>query len=106
MSRSSAAELSVVIPTFNRAHFVAPLLRNLTLRSKAYEIIVVDDGSTDETPAVANEFGEAVVYFAQSNRGPAAARNAGFRYASAPILAFLDVDDEWDSSHPEMAQTA
>ncbi|MDQ6624162.1 MAG: glycosyltransferase family 2 protein [Verrucomicrobiota bacterium] len=88
------ADLTVVVPVFNGAKFLAPLLQQL----RAGEVIVVDDGSTDETPAIAREF--EVTYLHQAQRGPAAARNAGLRRASTEFVAFLDVDDEWNPPHP------
>ena len=56
-------------------------------------MIVVDDGSTDDTPQIAASFGERIVYLRQPNQGLAAARNAGMRAARAPLLQFLDSDD-------------
>lgn len=91
-------ELSVVVPTFNAARFLAPLLERLITRS--FEIIVVDDGSTDDTPTLVQTFPN-VVWLQQSNRGPAAARNLGLAHATAPFVSFLDVDDEWAPGHPE-----
>jgi glycosyltransferase involved in cell wall biosynthesis len=67
------------------------------------EIIVVDDGSTDETLAVASGFGEKVLCVRQDNLGAAAARNLGIRHARHEWIAFLDADDEWQSGHIERA---
>ena len=59
----------------------------------AVEIIVVDDGSTDDTPAVAARLGDAIRYIRQENQGLSAARNTGLRAASGEFVAFLDADD-------------
>jgi GT2 family glycosyltransferase len=101
-----AAEVSVVVPTYNRAHFVFAAIDSvIPQRAANFELIVVDDGSTDDTwrelermaAAVqaehANRLSMRIVH--TENRGVAAARNAGIALASAPLLAFLDSDDLW-----------
>lgn len=88
------ADLTVVIPTHNGAKFLRPLLRKL----RAFEVIVVDDGSTDKTPTIVKEF--EIPGLRQTQRGPAAARNAGLRRATTAFIALLDVDDEWNPPHP------
>jgi GT2 family glycosyltransferase len=89
-------DLSVVIPTFNQADLLKESLRSLidqTLPHEAYEIVVVDDGSTDHTTAVLSEFGPPVrVVRLSPNRGRSAARNAGIRAAAAPLVALVDSD--------------
>src|SRR5262249_53333896 len=64
-------------------------------RCTEYEVIVVDDGSTDGTVDFLQSLGNRVNVFRQSNRGPGAARNLGFRYAKGKYVAFLDSDDLW-----------
>ena len=84
--------LSVVIPVYNGATDLERCLRGV--RSNAgvdYEIVVVDDGSTDASWRVAEQFGARVIRH-ESPKGPAAARNAGAEAASAPIIFFLDAD--------------
>lgn len=89
-------ELSVVIPTYNQANLLRECLRSLvdqTLTPEDYEIILVDDGSTDQTQGVCSEFAQHIktVRF-PVNRGRSAARNAGIQQAMASIIVFLDSD--------------
>jgi len=85
---------SVVIPAFDAAATLARAIESVRGQSwPVHEIIVVDDGSTDATAAVARRFGEAVRLIEQPNRGVAAARNAGAAAATGDWLAFLDADD-------------
>lgn len=95
-------QFSVVIPTYNRAHLVGRAIES-TLRqtTAAMEIIVVDDGSADETAQVVHSFGEPVCYLHQENAGSARARDNGFRHARAPWVALLDSDDAWVPTHLE-----
>jgi GT2 family glycosyltransferase len=89
-------ELSVVIPTFNQAGLLRHCLRSMagqTLNSATYEIIVVDDGSTDHTREVIEEFQPRVTpLHLSTNRGRSAARNAGVAAARAPVIVFTDSD--------------
>jgi glycosyltransferase involved in cell wall biosynthesis len=90
--------VSVVIPTFNYAHFVGEAVRSVLSQTYApVEIIVVDDGSTDNTRETIAHFGERVRYVYQENRGLPGARNAGIREARGEFVAFLDSDDFWTS---------
>ncbi len=85
--------VSVIIPTYNYAHFISEALESV--RAQTYrnlEIIVVDDGSTDETRQVVARFPEAR-YLHQNNQGIAAARNTGMRASRGDYLVFLDADD-------------
>ncbi len=88
--------ISVVIPTFNRpaqtAKAVESVLKQTLLPD---EIIVVDDGSTDDTPDALGRFGNSIRLARQENRGVSAARNAGIRAGGGEWLAFLDSDDLW-----------
>lgn len=85
---------SVIIPAYNSASTLARAIDSVLAQSyPAHEIIVVDDGSTDNTALIAEEFGATVRLMRQPNSGVAAARNAGARAASGEWLAFLDADD-------------
>jgi glycosyltransferase involved in cell wall biosynthesis len=93
---TGVATLSVVIPVFNMGRFLPDAVASVEAQAlPGVEIIVVDDGSTDDTPAVIAALGDRVIPRRQANRGPAAARNAGIELASAELLAFLDADDLW-----------
>ena len=87
---------SVIIPTYNRGHLLAETLASVFNQEfQDFEIIVVDDGSTDDTARILERYGTRVRCFAQSNCGPAVARNIGIRHACAEYVAFLDSDDLW-----------
>lgn len=88
--------VSVVIPTYNSARFLATAIRSVLAQTyKEYEIIVVDDGSSDNTTEVIKKFGEVCTYIWQRNAGTAAARNNGIAASRGHLIAFLDADDAW-----------
>ena len=84
--------ISVVIPCYNQGHFLDEAVNSAVSTVYQVEVIVVDDGSTDETPAVAARCG-GVRYVRQENRGLAAARNRGLETATGDLVIFLDADD-------------
>ncbi len=87
-------QVSIIIPTYNRAaRLRACLMSVLEGGTSSAEIIVVDDGSKDDTKAVVERFGPAVRYIYQQNAGPSAARNTGARQARGRHVAFFDSDD-------------
>ena len=99
VAAKSAPLVSVVIPAFNRAHCVADAVNSVLAQSfQDFEIIAVDDGSSDGTAEVLEQFGDRIRLIRQENRGVAAARNTGVRVARGSWIAFLDSDDRW---HPE-----
>ncbi|HEX8280335.1 MAG TPA: glycosyltransferase, partial [Chthoniobacterales bacterium] len=86
--------VSVVIPAFNRAEFLGDtLLSVLHQTRRPDEILVIDDGSTDETRGVVETFEGRVAYHYQNNAGLAAARTTGLRLSRGDLLCFLDSDD-------------
>jgi glycosyltransferase involved in cell wall biosynthesis len=86
--------VSVIIPSFNREALIGETLRNLLAQTLApREIIVVDDGSSDNTVRVVRSFGSRVRLIEQANQGPGAARNAGLRAAQFDYIQFQDSDD-------------
>jgi len=90
---------SVVMPAYNSGRFLGAALDSVLAQSRDdYEILVVDDGSTDDTCAVARRQPR-VRLFEQSHGGASAARNLAVREAQAPIIAFLDSDDVWRPDH-------
>ena len=90
----AAPTFSVVIPVYNGAGTIARAIESVLAQTyAASELIVVDDGSTDETARVVAEFGQRVTYLHQENAGVSAARNNGVRRAKGEWLAFLDADD-------------
>ncbi len=87
---------SVIIPTYNRATLLQEALTSVFAQKFCdFEVIVVDDGSTDETEAVVLSSQLPVQFFRQANSGPGAARNLGIRRASGRYITFLDSDDKW-----------
>ncbi|MDB6093000.1 MAG: glycosyl transferase family 2 [Verrucomicrobia bacterium] len=94
MNPRSALPISVVIPTYNRATHVSISIESvLAQTSPPFEIIVVDDGSTDDTPAALAKYGDRIRVIRQINAGPSAARNTGIEAAKAEWISFLDDDD-------------
>jgi glycosyltransferase involved in cell wall biosynthesis len=87
--------VSVIIPTYNRCDFVRDAIASVLAQTfQDFELIVVDDGSTDGTEEVVREFPR-TRYFSQENRGVSAARNAGVAASHGELIAFLDSDDLW-----------
>jgi glycosyltransferase involved in cell wall biosynthesis len=89
--------VTVVLPTYNRADLLPHAIETAldqTARDRC-DILVVDDGSTDDTPAVVARYGSSVSYVRQPNGGLAAARNAGIRATDNEFIALLDDDDLW-----------
>jgi glycosyltransferase involved in cell wall biosynthesis len=88
--------VSAIIATYNRAGLVGNAVESILQQTyENIEVIVVDDGSTDDTHAVLARFGDRIRIIYQNNAGPAAARNRGTRAANGDIISFLDSDDIW-----------
>lgn len=89
-------KVSVIIPTYNYGRFLPRALESVLSQTYTdYEIIVVDDGSTDETYQVVAEYKNKVKYLTKENGGVATARNVGIQVANGNYIAFLDADDAW-----------
>jgi glycosyltransferase involved in cell wall biosynthesis len=89
--------VSCVIPVFNGERFLAEALDSVFAQThQPAEVIVVDDGSTDDTAGVTARYAERIVCLRQDNAGPAAARNRGVAAANCEFIAFQDADDRWD----------
>ncbi len=98
MSTAPPPEVTVVIPTHNRAHLVGRAITSALAQTLAdFEVIVVDDGSTDETAEVVRSLADPRLRLVQLSRkaGDCRARNAGIQGALGELVAFLDDDDEW-----------
>jgi glycosyltransferase involved in cell wall biosynthesis len=88
--------VSVVMPAYNSAQYIAEAIDSVLLQDyPALEIIVVDDGSSDNTTEIVARYGDKVSLLTQANQGSAAARNLGIRHANGKYIAFLDADDVW-----------
>jgi glycosyltransferase involved in cell wall biosynthesis len=88
--------VSVVMPCFNAAPYLRAAIESVREQDyRPHRLTVVDDGSTDNSAAVARTFGSAIELIQQSNQGISAARNAGVRRARGPYIAFCDADDLW-----------
>lgn len=101
------AFVSVIIPSHNSAHFLPGAIDSLLAQTiPADEIIVVDDGSVDETAEVCRAYGARVRYIRQENLLASVARNTGIAAAHGDWLAFLDADDVWEPNKLELQLTA
>ncbi|MEM7165574.1 MAG: glycosyltransferase family A protein [Planctomycetota bacterium] len=91
----TAPQVTVVIPVYNRPDYLTEALASLATQTHPrVQVIVVDDGSTDDIAAVVATFND-VVYLRQEQAGPSVARNLGIQHATGQYFAFLDSDDRW-----------
>src|SRR5512141_170042 len=89
--------VSVIIPSYNRANYLPLAIDSILAQTDpATEIIIVDDGSTDNTPDVVKSFGDKVRFYEQHHAGVSAARNYGLSLARGNVIAWLDADDLWE----------
>jgi glycosyltransferase involved in cell wall biosynthesis len=88
--------VSVIIPTYNRGWIIKEAIDSVLAQDyREFELIVVDDGSTDDTDDILNSYRGDIMVFRQENQGVSAARNRGLAEASGRFIAFLDSDDLW-----------
>jgi glycosyltransferase involved in cell wall biosynthesis len=98
------AKISVIIPAYNAARWLQGAIESaLNQTMRPHEIIVIDDGSTDETPGIIARYGSAIQSLQQENSGVSAARNLGLKHATGDWIAFLDADDKWAPQKLEKA---
>ena len=109
--------VSIIIPTYNRAGLITETLKSVFAQTyKDYEVIVIDDGSTDNTEEVLAPYMDRIRYIRQENAGVSVARNRGMLAATGEFIAFLDSDDLWYpeklekqvacmKEHPEIGMT-
>lgn len=96
MSSERDNTISVVIPAFNAEKHIARTIKSVLEQTLSpNEIIIVDDGSSDNTAQAVRSFGNKVILIEQENAGASAARNTGIKAANSEWIAFLDADDEW-----------
>ncbi len=96
--------ISIIIPTFNRAVFLKKAIESVVSQAyKDFELIVVDDGSEDETSKIVTDFRDKrIKYIRQSNEGVSCSRNLGIKNSKRNFIAFLDSDDWWDKNKLEL----
>src|SRR5581483_11097181 len=97
------ASISVIVPLYNKAPYVRRALESINGQTLSdFEVIVVDDGSSDEGPHIVSQYPDPRFrMIAQTNAGPGAARNRGIAEARGEYIAFLDADDEWEPCYLE-----
>lgn len=94
MDANAEPTVSVVIPTYNCDRYIVQAVESVLQQSEcSFEVIIIDDGSTDSTEEVLEPYGDHLQYVRQENQGVAAARNHGIEIAKADFIAFLDADD-------------
>lgn len=95
-SKAKMPRISAVIPAYNAARFVCRAIDSVLAQTyPAHEVIVVDDGSQDDTARIVKRYGSAVRLVRQANAGPGAARNHGARISTGEWIGLLDADDAW-----------
>jgi glycosyltransferase involved in cell wall biosynthesis len=96
MTSFNGGSVDVILPAFNGSRVIRRALDSALVQNVPLRVIVVDDGSTDDSAHIARSYGERVTVISQPNRGVSGARNTGLAAACAPYIAFLDQDDVWE----------
>ncbi len=106
VTASKNPQVSVIIPAYNGSRYIQQAIESvLTQTYQNWELIIIDDGSTDNTRQIVQQYGDQLRYFYQENQGVAAARNRGILEAKGEFIAFLDQDD-WFLADKLAAQVA
>src|SRR5262249_16695009 len=88
--------VSIIIPPYNSARYLCDAIDSVLAQTFTdFEVLVIDDGSTDETESLMSRYGPPIRYIRQENRGVARARNRGIEESRGGYVAFLDADDTW-----------
>lgn len=99
------SKVSVIVPTYNNAQYICQAIESILNQTyRNFEIIVVDDGSTDNTAKILAPYKSKIRYFYQHNQGPAVARSTGILNAKGQYLSFLDADDYWKPQNLEIKE--
>jgi len=107
MKMENRAQVSVIIPVYNGERYLAETIESVLAQTyRSLEVIVVDDGSTDESARVAKSFGSSIRYYYQPNLGTAAALNRGTELARGDYFAFLGADDLWTKDRIRLQMAA
>jgi len=97
MKHSEKMLVSIIVPAFNAANSITRCLDSIFSQTYAnFEVIVVDDGSEDDTPEILGTYPNQIQVVRQTNAGETAARNAGFKRAAGELITFIDHDDYWE----------
>jgi glycosyltransferase involved in cell wall biosynthesis len=100
---TSLPKVSVIVPTYNRASWLEETLRSVVSQTfKDFELIVIDDGSIDNTSQIMQSFPDAQYFNMEKNSGVSRARNLGLDHAKGEFICFLDSDDLWDERKLEV----
>lgn len=101
-SRFDSAKVSVIIPNYNYAKYVSDAIQSVLSQTyRNFEIIVVNNGSTDNSLEILTGFGDLIILVNQANLGQSGARNTGLLKSTGDLIAFLDADDIWETTKLE-----
>jgi len=94
--QKATPKVSIIIPTYNRCAWIKNAIDSVLQQTyQNFELLIIDDGSTDITKSVLTKYENSIKYFYQENKGPSSARNLGIRKAKGEFISFLDSDDRW-----------